>query len=492
MSVFFRRPKYLLFFFCCVVLVIILVLALAAPVLITAVKSDHKIETKFNFPRQLSETELTPPPKIQKPYRYSLIMTDPEKRGKDINWSLILEKGPYDVVMIGDSFLGSGAGIYLCRKISADNNVSVLQISTNYIDYAEEPFQMLVVLTNSGFLKKTNAHVIILENAERTLPGWINMAGNLSRSDPPPELLSREKETSPLKSGNIPPFNSSVLNAAQPLNGSVLTTINVSVESIDEYFRNESRDLITVKTWIKNDILSLVGSKSNDETLYFVQMNESRFTNTLYASQLIFYHDDIDYFHRPDAVYPEDYIQMNDNLNTMSRKLQAQDMNLIFLPAISAYNTYYPYIIDPPTVRNPLFEIMRELNRSYILIDTKTIADNLQQKGEKDLSGIGDPAHWTWRMTDAISEEINTSSGTKTLPDTDQNRKMEYNRAVQAFRSVIYERGAPDDPWAYKIDGGIYERLNDPRNATRCYLQSLNLDPRQPDLRSRLQNLSRN
>jgi tetratricopeptide (TPR) repeat protein len=476
-----------------VVLLIILVLALAAPVLIKAVKSDHEIETKFNFPRQLSETELTAPPKIQKPYRYTLIMTDQEKRGKDINWSFILEKGPYDVVIIGDSFLGSGAGIYLCRKISADNNVSVLHISTNYIDYAAEPFQMLVVLTNSGFLKKTRARVIILENAERTLPGWIIQVGNLTRSDPPPGLISGEYNTSPLKSGNAQLLNGSIPNAAQPMNSSVLTTINKSLETIDDFFGEESRDMITLKTWIKNDIFSLVGSKSNDETLYFVRMNESRFTNPLYASQLIFYHDDIDFFHRPDSVYPEDYLMMNDNLKTMSKKLQNQNISLIFLPAISAYNTYYPYIIDPPTVRNPLFEIMRELNRSYILVDTKTVADGLQQKGEKDLSGVGDPAHWTWRMTEAVSDEINLSAKSITLPDIpDRDRQEEYNQAVQAFRAVIYERGNSDDPWAFKIDGAIYERSNDTRNATRCYLRSLQLDPHQPDIIVKLQKLMKN
>jgi hypothetical protein len=493
MSIFFKRPRYILLFFCCLVLLIILALALVAPVLIKAVKSDREIETKFNFPRQLSQTELTAPPKIQKPYRYTLIMTDQEKRGKDINWSLILEKGPYDVVIIGDSFLGSGAGIYLCRKISADNNVSVLQISTNYIDYAAEPFQMLVVLTNSGFLKKTGARVIILENAERTLPGWIIHTGDLTRSDPPPGLIPGGYNTSPLKNGNTPRLNGSVPNAAQSMNISVLTVMNESIETIDDFFRNESRDMITLKTWIKNDILSLIGSKSNDETLYFVRMNESRFTNPLYASQLIFYHDDIDFFHRPDSVYPDDYLRMNGNLNTMSEKLQNQNISLIFLPAVSAYNTYYPYIIDPPTVRNPLFEIMYELNRSYILVDTKKIADDLLQKGETDLSGVGDPAHWTWKMTDAVSDEINLSAQSITQPDIhNQNTQDEYNRAVQAFRTVIYERGPPDDPWAFKIDGAIYERSNDTPNATRCYLQSLQLDPRQPDLRIKLQKLMKN
>jgi tetratricopeptide (TPR) repeat protein len=479
---FFKQPKYLLLFSCCAILIIIIVLALAAPALIKAVKADREMITQYNFPRHLTETELAVPPEIQKNVRYTLIKSDSTNRGREINWTRILDNGPYDVVVISDSFLGVRAGRNICRKISADNNVSVLHIYTNDIAYSRgNPFRMLILLTNNGYLKKTGAQVVIIETAERVLPRNI-IIWNTNESKPLPVPVSGKKKTS------LPASKSTQLSR-----DSVLTTINKSLGSIDNYFNGESRDLIILKTWIKNDLLSVTGPQSNDGSLYFVQINESRFTSPGYESRLFIHNEDINFFHQPNATIPDDYIRMNNDLNVIAGKLHDQNINLIFMPAVSAYSTYYVYTIDPPTVRNPLFEILRELDRSYILIDTKAISEKVQQKGEKDLSGIGDPAHWTWRLTEPIAEEIDLNAKPDITPGTaDQDTEEAYDRAVQAFRDVIYERGDPNDPWAFKMDGAIYERANDAQNATRCYQRSLELDPRQPDLRKRLEKIMKN
>ena len=158
----FKQPRYVLLFLCSLILLFIFVLAFTAPLLITAVKSDPDITTQFNFPRYLSATEIAGPPKIQGTVRYSFYSSDPEKRGAEINWSHILDDGPYDVVIIGDSFLGgTQAGSNMCRKISADDHVSVLHFYTNDIEYGgKNPFQLLTILTNNEFLKKTGAKVI--------------------------------------------------------------------------------------------------------------------------------------------------------------------------------------------------------------------------------------------------------------------------------------------------------------------------------------------
>lgn len=480
MSIFNTRPRYVLLFSSCVILVIILLSSFAAPILINKVKLIPEITTQFNFPRYLSDTEIAGPPQIQKKPRYSFIWTVPEKLGRDTNWAQLLDNGPYDVIIISDSFLGATpAGKYLCQKISADNHVSILHIYTNYFEYSGgNTFQMLILLTNNGFLKKTGARVVILEDAERGLPDTI-LKSNLNSSAPVPSLPAGGNRISTQRT-----------REDKPLTGSVLTAINESIGSIDNHFADNSRDLTTLKTWIKNDILSEIGSQSDDGTLYFVTINESRFTSPFYSSRLIFHRDDLAVFRNSNATCPDDYIRLNNNLNTVAKKLDDQNITLIFIPAVSAYNTYYPYIIDPPTVRSPLFDILRVLNRSYILVDTKTIADKLQQKGEKDLSGVGDPAHWTWRLTDAVAQAIDLSAKPPSPLRTAPIDRDEYNRAVQAFRAVIYERGEPDDPWAFKMDGLIYERANDSQNATRCYLRSLELDPQQRDLRVRLQNLN--
>ncbi len=435
---------------------VILVSALAASAVVDMVKSTPDIATQFNFPRFFSSTEAAAPAMTSSNVRYTFVATDAVNRGREINWNRILTNGSYDVIIIGDSFLGGVTqGKDLCRKISAENNVSVLHIYTNNMAYANgNPFRMLTFMTNNGFIKQSGARVVILEHAERTLPGRITESGLLTDSAPLPPV-TKQKKTTQEKSGKDIGYISSALNRLNKTSGIV-----------ESFVRTKGKDVLTLKTWIKNAILSITGLQSNDGSFWFVWMNESRFTSPVYHSRLIFYKGDIDAFHRPNATYPDDYIKMNTRLNSLARKLQKQNISLFFMPAVSAYNTYYPYTIDPPTVRNPIFEILRELNHEYVLVDTKAIVTKLQRDGEKDLSGIGDPAHWTWKVTEAIADELDLDA----RPDSRSgNVSDEYDRATRAFRSVLYERGDHEDAWAYSMDGRIYERYQDYRNATQRY-----------------------
>lgn len=476
MNMFFKKPTYVLLFACCFMLVLLFFSALAASLIVDTVVSNKEIKTRFNFPRFISETEMMAPEEIQGADGYTMIRTDAKKRGTEINWNAILKKGPYDVVVISDSFLATDHGKNLLKKLSIEKNVTVLHIFTNNIAYsANNPFRMLVLLTNNGYIKKTGAKYVILETAERTLPDTILKSGLLNDSKPLPQPASRINSTG------------TQTNLSRSQN-TISDEIGKSSKNIDNFLIQKGNDIIVLKTWLKNDILSILWKRSNDGSFYFEPINESRFTSTVYHSRLIFFKDDIAAYHNRNVTYPDDCIEMNNRLNAISRKLKDQNVSLLFMPAVSAYNTYYPYIIDPPTARNPLFEILRELNRTYVLIDTKEIVNRMQLDGEKDLSGIGDPAHWTWKVSEATAREIDLHAEPGSdLPATPQD---EYDRAVRAFRSVIYERGESDDPWALRLDGRIYEKQSDYLNATRCYQRSLDLDPGQPDVRRRLANLS--
>jgi tetratricopeptide (TPR) repeat protein len=476
MNMFFKKPTYVLLFACCLMLVLLFFSALAASLIVDKVVSNKEIKTRFNFPRVISETEMVAPEEIQGAAGYTMIRTDAKKRGTEINWNAILKKGPYDVVVISDSFLATDHGKNLLKELSVRNNVTVLHIFTNNIVYsANNPFRMLVLLTNNGYIKKTGAKYVILETAERTLPDKIKNSGSLTDSKPLPQ---------PAYARNSASTQSNLSQSRNTISGE----IERSSKNIDNYLNQKVKDAVVLKTWLKNDILSILWKRSNDGSFYFEPINESRFTSTVYHSRLIFFEDDIGSFHNRNTTYPEDCIEMNNRLNTISRKLEDQNVSLLFMPAVSAYNTYYPYIIDPPTARNPLFEILRELNHTYVLVDTKAIVNRMQLGGEKDLSGIGDPAHWTWKVSEAIAQEIDLHA--KPGSDLPAPPQDEYDRAVRAFRSVIYERGESDDPWALGLDGRIYEKQSDYLNATRCYQRSLDLDPRQPDVRRRLGNLS--
>lgn len=586
-----NRNRYVFFYVCCGIILFFISAVVLSNIIVASVMGNQEIATKFNFPRYLSKTELQDPPPLTGNLSYILIQTNEKEKGRNINWTEIRNNGPYECVVISDSFLGSKAGNYYLRRIAHKNNFTVLHIFTNHMEYCKNnPALMLVLLNNNGFFKDVGAKYIILGIAERSLarhllkkedlnmtkelpgiPRIKTQEGSNTSSNKSPVVIRCSPSfgvagttvdiylegsgfvpsadvilapnTHPLIATNItvisdkkitcqfllPPdypansYNVKVINpnkksgarkvfsvtshpfshnekgkdkkdnyrSAFTFPHTIFQKVNTSSDliskGIDHFFTDASSNLTLIKTWIKNDILSLVGESTNDESLHFALLNESRFTNPLYESRLIYHYSDTSF---REISMPDDLIQFDNKLDEIAHRLNNDNITFVFIPGVSAYTTYYTYIKDPPTARDPFFEIMRTLNRSYIFVDTKEIADEKQANGVPDLSGIGDPAHWTWRLTEGIPDPIDLflASGehTSVIPP---NREAEYSNAVRAFREVIYERNCRDT-WALNNDARLYLRANDTQKAITIFTRSLEIDPGQAEIKTLLRKLS--
>ncbi|MDD1719505.1 MAG: tetratricopeptide repeat protein, partial [Methanoregulaceae archaeon] len=442
--------------------------------LVAAVERTTLIETKFNFPRFLSATEIHGPPQLPGEVRYVWIKSDEISKGEGINWSKIRKGGPYDIVVIGDSFLGKPeAGHYFVKKFAIRNNFSVLHIQTNFFYFCEEnPAIMLGILTKNGFLKDVKAKYVILGLAER---GLFRHMSTLLQPDGTYVL--------PGTNGSGPGNNGGRSPGTKPVKGDTIGKLSASLDKmtmrIDRFFEDAGRNITLVKTWVNNDILSLAGEKTNDGSVRFAWLNESRFSHPVYHKRLIYNDKDLTF---RNITFPESVIEMNDMFDTYALQLRNDNITLVFIPGISAYSTYYDYIENPPSVRNPFYKIMDELNRTYVYIDMKRVADEKQAQGVHDLSGVGDFSHWTWRLTEDIPDLLPGPVGPgRDITPTPTGKRSEYINAVKAFRGMIYENGRTD-PWALNNDARLYLKNNNTERAIACYRKSLVLDPHQPDV----------
>jgi hypothetical protein len=102
---------------------------------------------------------------------------------------------------------------------------------------------------------------------------------------------------------------------------------------------------------------------------------------------------------------PDNISMMNDNLNTLSDKLAARGIRLIFMPAVDKYNLYCDYLADNPYPKSTFFEVLRRLPRRYVMIDTKAILAEELKKGEKDVF-YADDTHWSWKASQKIFETV--------------------------------------------------------------------------------------
>lgn len=438
-----NRNRFVFSLGCALVIVLCLGLVLTADRVVGMVEHVSSVETQFNFPRYLSQTEIDGPPPLNGTPRYRKVSTNILQRGSNINWSELDQSGPYDVVVISDSFLGGPDGEYMVRRMALEKNLSVLHIYVNRIQSTRGvPLLTLVILTNNGFLKDVGAKYVIIGFAERGIDDNIRKVTSLNESVEIENLSATEKRP---KNNPSAPKQPGFLNA-------LISSIDQKMNGFDRFFSKASINLTLVKTWGKNDLLSLTGETTSDGMVRFADLNETRFIHPVYGSRLLYHRDDLIFTQMP---YPDTAIGINDDLNVLSERLNRQGISLIFIPGISAYSMHYAYIRNPPTSRNPFFEIMRELNRTYEFVDVKAFADEKLANGTPDLSGVGDPAHWTWRFTWDLGDRIRfIPAGQISAPVDLHHREEEYTRAANAFRVVAFEKKT-DDPWAIRNEERI-------------------------------------
>lgn len=86
---------------------------------------------------------------------------------------------------------------------------------------------------------------------------------------------------------------------------------------------------------------------------------------------------------------------MHDNLNKLARLLKEDGVTLYFMPSPNKLTAYENYLTEPLDAKSVFFERLRALtNREYQFIDTEQVIRRMVEAGEKDVYFIDD-THWS-------------------------------------------------------------------------------------------------
>jgi len=271
-----------------------------------------------------------------------------------------------DVITIGDSFSNvrdNGRDPLYQDWIASVHNQEVLNIQP--LQDANE-LLTVVMLLNSGYLDKVKPRSIIVETVER--------------------------------------------NCAALYKGRIDLRMRRPLREIEDYFRKASYrssppELRFLNAgnfkFIFNGILYRFSDNAFFSSVYIRDL-DAPFFSVKNDRRLLFYRDDIKSI--PNAT-KQNIRSLNDNINSVADLLRRKGITLYFMPAADKYNMYSGHIVANPYPKSVFFELLREMPKRYVFVDTKAILSGEIRKGEKDIY-YADDTHWSWKAVKRIAESV--------------------------------------------------------------------------------------
>lgn len=280
--------------------------------------------------------------------------------------------GTVDVITIGDSFSNGGGGgknRYYQDYLATRNNFTVLNIpQLKDID----KINTLSILNNNGYLDRLQPRFVLLECAEKMclqdLPGSIDFELSITTSE------FSKHETVNYK--DFPP------------------TDNTQLFKVDFFSEANLK-------FARNSLLYNFSANAFGSPVYKAKLSKP-FFSTSDPELLLFHVSDI----KDRKQYSVDNItRFHDYLNTLSDRLRAKGITLVFMPCVDKYNLYSEYLLDNPYPKSNFFEVFGKLPHRFKYIDTKDILRKELAKGEKDIY-YADDTHWSWKASQRIFTDV--------------------------------------------------------------------------------------
>lgn len=276
-----------------------------------------------------------------------------------------------DVITMGDSFsngMARGENPFYQDYMSSKSNLKILNL--NQLPDSKNFVESIYILLNSGFLKRSGTKYIILESVQRKIVDRFTM--------------------------NISPDK------------------NKDLEEINSFYKFGSKDKSQFKflpdvTFINNGNFKFIfynlfynfSDNAFFSKVYKVPLSENFFSHKN-GTELLFFFRDIDSIKHNSI---DNLKLVNEQFNSLSKKLKTEGINLIFMPAVNKYDLYYDYILNNKYEKDQFFDIYRSLQKDYIFIDTKKIFLDCLKDNTQDIYYIDD-MHWSNIASDIITNEI--------------------------------------------------------------------------------------
>lgn len=279
---------------------------------------------------------------------------------------------PVDVLTIGDSFAnggGQGPNPYFQDYLASSTSLRIMNLQP-FREAKDNYIESIMLLLNSGMIERLKPKTIIIESVER--------------------------------------FATRRFSTAQRWD------INASLDEVDERIRTSTRKarlhakprpgLINTANYKFLYYALLYGFSSNafgNSLVYRAKLREPLFS-TADGRELLFVKPDVTNI--PEAT-PKHLDSLNANLNRLQASLASFGIRLYVLIAVDKYDLYRDYILDNPFPKNPFFNLLRKVPKTYTLIDTKAILSPMLWYGEKDVY-YADDTHWSTKGKEAVVTQI--------------------------------------------------------------------------------------
>ena len=278
-----------------------------------------------------------------------------------------------DLLTIGDSFSNGGGGYCYQNYLVNTNNLRVLNVSKVKILNADVGYiESIIVLSNSGLLKKINPKSILIESVQRKA------------------LRRFAKDIDFTLSLNLK-------NNKNDTSKSIFKKITSAPAKIPKAtFINN----INYNALIYNVLYNF------DDRAYFSKIYKLPLTKELFTNKkpqlLLCYKNDIENIPKE----TETKIKwMNNNFNILSDKLKKQNIDLYVMPVVDKYTLYLPYIKNNKYPKSIFFDKLTKLEKRYYFINTKEILRTEIKKGKKDLYWADD-THWSTNAIKAVFSKV--------------------------------------------------------------------------------------
>lgn len=303
----------------------------------------------------LARTGYLPDSKMPRSYRNTL----PKKHLEYYQ----LQDEKIDVLTIGDSFsntAGLGEDVYYQDHIASIYDLTVLNITPKGDDKKNvklHPHEALIKLINSGEIDRISPKYIILQSVGRYV---ISRFGEGMKFD----LNATEKDIERYRNDKV---------------------------NIGKY-EPKFFEFISVANFkfVLNKIFYFFGNRNSDKNVYIADLKRD-FFSVKDSDLLVYWFEDTKNIKK---VSEESVGKVNDNLNRLADLLSEKGITLIFMPIVDKFDLYRDYLSDKNLPHNPLFDMLRPLEKRYIFVDTKEILTTLVSSGEKDVF-FADDTHWS-------------------------------------------------------------------------------------------------
>ncbi|NQY30207.1 MAG: hypothetical protein HRT69_12145 [Flavobacteriaceae bacterium] len=290
----------------------------------------------------------------------------------------------FDILTVGDSFSQQRSHSY--QNYLTNYSISVLNFDTRaYAIPSFNPIDFAYKLANGDILNKLNIKYLILQSVER-----------------------------------------SITTRGEDLDQNTTITIK-QLESFRKT-QNDNHHLSYTENYsdyLKFPIYNFLYNFSDNAL--FSPIHQKNINKKIFSTdnKLLFLEDDLIALEKNNNL--KLVKQLNNELNTLAKKLRKQSITLIVLPSPDKYDIHYDYITTKDNPEPLFFNLIRDLKKEYIYIDSKIVLKKHIDNEIQDVYFVDD-SHWSpigaKIIANSITEAIHNNATSFTQKASDRQNLM--------------------------------------------------------------------